>query len=180
MTAGGARRRQLETLLEPCLPRLYRLACRLTGSRVDAEDLFQDVLVTACTRLDEIAGLDKPVNWLARVMYNRFVDDRRRLGRRRLTVVGEGELPGAGLAALSDTGDDLHDYVWREQLHLLERALAELGEGQRIVLLMHDAEGYTLKEIAEITGEPVGTQKSRLHRARRRLRAILPEDGTLS
>jgi RNA polymerase sigma-70 factor (ECF subfamily) len=48
------------------------------------------------------------------------------------------------------------------------------------VVLLHDSEGYKLSEIQEITGDPVGTIKSRLHRARARLREILSADGTIS
>ena len=54
----------------------------------------------------------------------------------------------------------------------------ELSEKHRIVVLMHDSEGYKLKEIQEITGDPIGTLKSRLHRARARLRELLSAGGT--
>ena len=62
----------------------------------------------------------------------------------------------------------------------LDRALAQLSDEHRIVVLLHDTEGYKLAEIQELTGTPVGTVKSRLHRARARLREILEADGTLS
>ena len=60
----------------------------------------------------------------------------------------------------------------------LERALGQLSEEHRLVVLLHDSEGYKLKEIQDLTGDPVGTVKSRLHRARARLRELLTEDGT--
>ncbi len=176
-------RARFSALLEPELPRLYRLALRLTGTRVDAEDLLQDVLLKAWPMLDELEALDQPGPWLARVLYHRFVDERRRFARRRLRIVDEAELPAQRIDALADSGDDLHDYVRREQLALLEQAIESLAESQRLVLLMHDVEGYTLPEIHSITGEALGTLKSRLHRARRRLRELLPElagDGTIS
>lgn len=167
-----------QKVLRPQLPRLYQLACRLTGSKVEAEDLFQDVLTRLYIRLDEIRQLDKPGPWLARVMVNRFIDDRRRFSRERLRMVEEGSLPGGSIEALGNTGDNLHDVVWQEQLQILNRALQMLSEEQRIALLLHDAEGYKLEEIQEITDTPLGTVKSRLHRARQRLREILPDDGT--
>ena len=49
-----------------------------------------------------------------------------------------------------------------------------------MVVLLHDTEGYKLEEIQDLTGVPVGTVKSRLHRARARLRQILDNDGTIS
>jgi RNA polymerase sigma-70 factor (ECF subfamily) len=61
----------------------------------------------------------------------------------------------------------------------LQKALAELSLDHRSVLLMHDGEGYKLEEIQIITGVPVGTLKSRLHRARARLRALVTVDGTV-
>ena len=61
-----------------------------------------------------------------------------------------------------------------------EGALAALSEEHRIVLFLHDADGYTLQEIHELTGTPVGTLKSRLHRARLAMREILESNGTLS
>lgn len=177
-------RERFEALLEPELPRLFRLACRLTGSRVDAEDLFQDVLVRVWPRLDELARLDVPGPWLARVMYHRFVDDRRRYARQRLRIVDEAALPAQSIESLSLTGGDLDDYVRQEQLAQLDRALARLAESQRVVVLLHDVEGYTLREICDITGDALGTLKSRLHRARQRLRELLPDfdagDGTFS
>ena len=62
----------------------------------------------------------------------------------------------------------------------LDNALAQLSDEHRIVVLLHDSEGYKLTEIQELTGTPVGTVKSRLHRARARLREILLADGTIS
>ena len=57
-------------------------------------------------------------------------------------------------------------------------ALARLSEEHRVVVLLHDTEGYKLEEIQDLIGTPIGTIKSRLHRARARLREILEEDGT--
>ena len=62
----------------------------------------------------------------------------------------------------------------------LDAALQQLSEEHRVVVLLHDTEGYKLEEIEGMTGIPVGTIKSRLHRARARLRQILQEDGTIS
>jgi RNA polymerase sigma-70 factor (ECF subfamily) len=60
----------------------------------------------------------------------------------------------------------------------LDRALARLSDDHRLVVLLHDTEGYQLNEIQELTGTPIGTLKSRLHRARARLRELLEKDGT--
>jgi RNA polymerase sigma-70 factor (ECF subfamily) len=62
----------------------------------------------------------------------------------------------------------------------LDNALNTLSDEHRLVVMLHDCEGYKLLEIQEVTGTPVGTLKSRLHRARARLKEILLESGTNS
>ncbi len=72
------------------------------------------------------------------------------------------------------------DKLRYDKLASLDRALNQLSEEHRTVVLLHDTEGYKLAEIQIITDTPVGTLKSRLHRARARLREILESDGTFS
>jgi RNA polymerase sigma-70 factor (ECF subfamily) len=169
-----------ERLVRPHFDRLYRLAWRLTGSKAEAEDLFQELLIKAYGKVDDIVHIDRPGPWLARIMYNLFVDERRRFRRSRMVFVAEGELPGDGLAGLPGPGDPVYDNQRIQRLQSLDRALAQLSDEHRIVVLLHDTEGYKIKEIEELTGVPSGTVKSRLHRARARLREILAADGTVS
>jgi RNA polymerase sigma-70 factor (ECF subfamily) len=169
-----------ERLVRPHLDRLYRLAWRLTGNTAEAEDLFQDLLVKTYGSLDDLNAIEEPGSWLSRVMYNLFVDQHRRYARQRMSLVDEGHLPGAGLADLAGELDPVTDFERLERFTRLDSALGQLSEEHRLVVLLHDTEGYKLKEIQVITGVPVGTIKSRLHRARARLREILRLDGTLS
>lgn len=175
---AGRDTEHFQRLLKPHLPRLHRLACHLATTRADADDLFQDVLARCFARLDELEGLDDPSSWLARVMVNRFLDDRRRHARERRRFVQEAGLPQHSIDTLAATGDNLRDAVFEEQLHIAGHALDTLPEEQRLVLLMHDVEGYKLDEIRDITETPLGTVKSRLHRARARLRKLLADSGT--
>ena len=167
-----------EKLLRPHMERLYRLSFRLTGSKADAEDLFQDVLVKVYARLDELLQIDHPGSWLSRVLYNHFVDNRRRYARQRLVVVDEGQLPEKNLEALPGGSNPQQMGERLDDIMRLEKALGQLSDEHRMVVLLHDSEGYKLKEIHQLTGDPVGTIKSRLHRARARLRELLNEDGT--
>jgi RNA polymerase sigma-70 factor (ECF subfamily) len=169
-----------ERVVRPHFDRLYRLAWRLTGSKAEAEDLFQELLIKAFGMLDQVVKIEEPGSWLCRVMYNLFVDQHRRFTRQRMHLVDEGHLPGEGLVGLAGDSDPVADNERLEKLKHLDAALAQLSEEHRIIVLMHDTEGYKLTEIEEITGTPVGTIKSRLHRARARLRQILTEDGTFS
>jgi RNA polymerase sigma-70 factor (ECF subfamily) len=135
-------------------------------------------LIKAFGMLDQVVKIEEPGSWLCRVMYNLFVDQHRRFTRQRMHLVDEGHLPGEGLVGLPGDSDPVADNERIEKLKHLDAALAQLSEEHRIIVLLHDTEGYKLTEIEEITGTPVGTIKSRLHRARARLRQILSEDGT--
>ena len=171
-------RANFDTLLRPHLERLYRLAFRLAGRKAEAEDLFQDVLLKAFARLDDLLEVREPGAWLCRVMYNHFIDNRRRFARARLVRVEEAQLPGQSVESLPGDLDPLRDAERLDNIMQLDRALAMLSDEHRLVVLLHDVEGYKLEEIHQITGDPVGTIKSRLHRARSRLREFLATEGT--
>ncbi len=167
-----------ERLLKPHLERLYRFAYRLTGSKAEAEDLFQDVLAKLFGKLDDLVKVEEPGSWASRVLYNHFIDNQRRFARQRLVSVDEGQLPPGGVDSMPGADNPEHNAERLDDIVRLERALAELSDEHRIVVLLHDSEGYKLKEIQGITGDPVGTIKSRLHRARARLRELLSTGGT--
>jgi len=169
-----------DQLVRPHFDRLYRLAYRLTGSKPDAEDLFQELLIKAFGKLEDLGSIEEPGSWLARVMYNLFVDQHRRFSRQRMYVVEEGQLARDGVAGLPGDQDPVADNERMQQLDRLDAALQQLSVEHRIIVLLHDTEGYKIKEIQELTGTPEGTIKSRLHRARARLREILSADGTFS
>jgi RNA polymerase sigma-70 factor (ECF subfamily) len=146
-----------ERLVRPHFDRLYRLAWRLTGNRAEAEDLFQELLIKSYGKLGQL----------------------RRFTRQRMHLVDEGHLPGEGLAGIAGELDPLDDPERIDRIRRLDAALAALSDDHRIIVLLHDTEGYTLSEISKLVGAPEGTIKSRLHRARARLRQILSEDGTI-
>ena len=167
-----------ERLLRPHLERLYRLAYRLTGSKAEAEDLFQDVLLKLFGKLDDLAGIEEPGSWISRVMFNHFVDNRRRFARRRLVSVEESQLPQKSVESLPGVDNPEQDAERLDDIIRLGKALAALSDKHRLVVLLHDTEGYKLTEIQDITGDPLGTLKSRLHRARARLRELLSAGAT--
>lgn len=173
-----ANRETFERLVRPHFDRLYRLAFRLTGAQAEAEDLFQELLIKAYGKLDDLVRIDEPGSWLCRVMYNLFIDERRRYARQRLHVIEEGQLPGEGIAGLPGSEDPVADNERADKLRRLDAALSQLSEEHRLIVLLHDTEGYKLTEIQSLTGTPIGTVKSRLHRARARLRELLLADGT--
>ena len=166
---------KFEDLLRPQVEYLYRLAWRFTGSVADAEDLVQDVLLKLYPRTRQLVDIEQLRPWLARVLYREYVDLVRRRARSPiadLAADAEGEdNPLDTFPAIKD-GPEEH----AERSGLRERILCafdRLNPEQRAVVTMHDVEGYSLEELETILETPLGTLKSRLHRARRRLRALL-------
>jgi RNA polymerase sigma-70 factor (ECF subfamily) len=180
-TASGTSRdsdaAEFERLLREHVPVLYRSAYRWTGAVDRAEDLVQQLLVHLYPRLAELRELDQLRPWALRVMYRIFVDQ---LRRTRSSPVqfgadppADGESTGEDEAWL-DPSPGPQELTEREltQERVL-RAWEQLGEEHRVVLALHDIEDYTLPELAQIMQIPLGTLKSRLHRARARLRELL-------
>jgi len=165
-----------DDLLRPQVEYLYRLAWRFTGSVADAEDLVQDVLLKLFPRTEEMLAIQKLRPWLARVLYHQYVDSVRQRARSpALEVVGDTEGDDDPLdtlpAAVAGPDEQAEQGAWRERL---VAALGQLNPEQRAVIAMHDVEGYSLEELETMLETPLGTLKSRLHRARQRLRALLP------
>jgi RNA polymerase sigma factor (sigma-70 family) len=166
-----------EDLIGPHVEPLHKLAYRFTNNAMEAEDLVQDLLVKLYPRCQELEKVEKLRPWLARVMYRMWVD---RLRSRRLSVVDAvddlAELEQSMEAVDPDSIPEqaYHRSITRQKLL---QALEKLSEDHRIVLILHDVEGYSLEEMKVVLDCAIGTLKSRLHRARDRLRNLLA-DGT--
>lgn len=167
--------------VKPHLDALYRLAYRLTGHREDAEDLVHDLVVKVRSGSTDLHSLDKPGIWLAKVLYRLFVDRYRRQHRSPIDSVGEitDELCGANAEFSESLASDLETQTDNDRLTTaLENALNQISEEHRVLIMLYEVEGYSLGEIQSMLDLPQGTLKSRLHRARARLREILEQDGT--
>ena len=162
--------------MRPQVEYLYRLAWRFTGSVADAEDLVQDVLIKLFPRTQELLEIERLRPWLARVLYNQYVDSVRQRARSPIVeLVTGGENEDNPLDALPTAKDGPEENAERTgQRERILRALGRLNPEQRAVVAMHDVEGYSLEELETMLETPLGTLKSRLHRARQRLRALLP------
>jgi RNA polymerase sigma factor (sigma-70 family) len=165
-----------EDLVRPELEYLYRLAWRFTANVPDAEDLVQDVLLKLYPRTQEMLGIQRLRPWLARVLYHQYVDSvRQRTRSPALQLVADGDGEENPLDKVPSTREGPEEHAERSGMRdLILAALRQLNPEQRAVVTMHDVEGYSLEELETMLETPLGTLKSRLHRARHRLRALIP------
>jgi RNA polymerase sigma-70 factor (ECF subfamily) len=154
-------------------PRVFRLAFRLTGDADLAREFTQDTFVRAFSQLARFRGDSALSTWLHRITVTVVANAMRKVKRFR-----ERETDLEDVHPINSDGPGV-DPVLRERLH---RAIDGLSEIYRTTLIMHDIEGYTHTEIAEVLGVAEGTCKSRLSQARAQLRAALsdlaPEFGS--
>ena len=162
---------QFEQLLQPHLKQLYRLAFRFTGQRDDAEDLVQDLLLKLFPRLEELQSIEKLAPWLARVMYRQYIDRIRRQQRSPVQFMDDEQAVYETHASLEAQPTEVVDSGIKSRI--LQQGLQQLNDDQRLAVMLHDVEGYSLQEIAQILDVSQGTLKSRLSRARGKLRDYL-------
>jgi RNA polymerase sigma-70 factor, ECF subfamily len=148
--------------------RLYSVACRMVGNPSDAEDLLQEIFLSAHRKLDSFRGDSALGTWLYRLATNLCLDHLRSRAARTSQLTGalddEPGLADAGSRTLADSTLTRMD---------LERALAQLPDGCRAAFVLHDIEGLEHREVADALGIAEGTSKSQVHKARLRLRALL-------
>ena len=150
--------------------RIYAMAYRLTGNRHEAEDLAQDVFVRVYRNLDKYSPGTFD-GWLYRITKNLFLDRVRRRRRIRMVELPDDDWHGS-MAVDEDPGTLVDD---RGIDGRIERALGELAPTFRTAVVLCDVQGLSYEEIAEATGWPLGTVRSRIHRGRKQLRDALAE-----
>jgi RNA polymerase sigma factor (sigma-70 family) len=161
---------------------LYRYAYRWTGDVDQAEDLVQETLTRLYSELPRLREVEKVRPWAARVMYRIFVDWLRRANRSPVVFTGRSGTTGEPFdeeeepAEAPADADDLEDLTERAlERDRIVAVWGRLQEQHRVVLSLHEIEGYSLDEVAHIIEAPVGTAKSRLNRARKHLRELLTQ-----
>lgn len=146
---------------------LYTVAYRLTGSREDAEDLVQEVLLRVRRGLETYQP-GSMEGWLSRIATNAFLDDVRRKKRRPEDLLPEE--PEWVLPPTSGADETLAAEVLPDDI---QDALRALPEDFRAAVVLCDVVGLSYLEIGESLGVPVGTVRSRIHRGRAMLRRAL-------
>jgi RNA polymerase sigma-70 factor, ECF subfamily len=151
-----------EQLYRDHASRVYNLACRLSGSVTDGEDLAQEVFVLIFRKLESFKGEAALSTWIYRLATNHCLDYlRRRHAAGRSEPFDETVQPVSVTAPLRAERIDL------------ERAITRLSPGYRAAFVLHDVEGFNHHEIAAILGIAEGTSKSQVHKARLKLREYL-------
>jgi len=172
-------------LVERYQDRAYGLALRVMRDEEQAKDVLQDAFLKAYRSLDRFEGRSSFYTWFYRVVMNLCIDAKRRQPAGRTVEWDEThalETPvGTGLDAVDPArkraegpAGDLERAELRETL---QRAIEKLPDDARQTLVLREVDGLTYSEIAKLLGIPKGTVMSRLHHARRRLRALLAEQG---
>ena len=148
--------------------RLFGLVSRMLGSAPEAEDVLQEIFITAHRKLSSFRGDSSLGTWLYRIAVNHCLDHLRSRGARMASVTEsldrEDAREPAATAPAIPTGISRID---------LERAIAQLPPGCRAAFVLHDVEGRDHQEVARALGISEGTSKSQVHKARMRLRVLL-------
>lgn len=147
--------------------RVFTAVYHVLGDRQEAEDLTQEAFVKAFVNLASFQGQSSFFTWIYRIAFNLAATRRQ---RKRPWISLEAQRASHGAEPL-DTADSAEEQLLREERAEETRAaLAELPEEFRTILVLREIEGCDYQAIAEILATPIGTVRSRLHRARLELR----------
>jgi RNA polymerase sigma factor (sigma-70 family) len=181
-TAPDEERARFRQVVLPYLPDCYALARWLTGDRADAEDVVQDACLRALRAIGGFAGTNARA-WMLTIVRNTAYSWLRKNRPAALVVVDDLEAIERGQAGcathVADRSAETPEalLIAKTETARLERAIAELPIPFRETLVLRDVQGLGYRDIADVTGVPVGTVMSRLARARGRLIAAMGTDA---
>ncbi|HUG47875.1 MAG TPA: sigma-70 family RNA polymerase sigma factor [Candidatus Limnocylindria bacterium] len=156
---------------------LFALCVRVVHDREAAADAVQEAFFSAYRNLSRFRG-DSFRSWLTRIALNAATDVLRLRKRRPSEPYPEWE-DDAWQPPADETDSPERQALRRNAAGVLAQALAQITTDQRTAIVLYDVEGYDYQEIADMTGVSLGTVKSRIHRGRLALRALLQDDMEL-
>jgi RNA polymerase sigma-70 factor (ECF subfamily) len=157
--------------------RLFNTVFRLLGNAQDAEDVVQETFLNAYQSLHTFKGESQVFTWLYRIAYNTAISHKRKQkGTLSIDAGRNGEASGIEPLDPSEHNQPGNALQRSEEESRIQRALNQLSPEHKIVLVLKEMEGQKYETIADILQVPVGTVRSRLHRARLELREILERD----
>jgi RNA polymerase sigma-70 factor (ECF subfamily) len=158
---------------------VYNLAYRIMGDPASAADAAQDAFISAYRSLSRFRG-GSFKSYLLRIVTNRCYDELRRRKRRPATSFEDVEIDEDANPMLVNGGENPEEYAERQEMaDVIQSGIETLPPDQRVTLVLSDVQGMSYQEIAEVTEVALGTVKSRLARARSRLRDYLRDNGEL-
>ena len=155
--------------------RLYNTLVGVLGSVDDAHDVAQEAFVNAFQKLHTFRGHSAFYSWLFRIALNSAVSQQRKINRVAVSIEATRERSGIEPIDRRPASRPEHALETTERQSAVRSALAELAEEFRTALVLKEMENLSYQEIAEIVGCPVGTVRSRIHRARSELREKLQD-----
>src|SRR2546423_6343199 len=178
ISSDKERIRNFEALAQQGYKRVYGLAFSMLGNSSDAEDATQEAFLRAWRHLDQYDRIHPFQNWLLAIARNHIKDYLRRRAARptlSLDALTDNTLRRQfGTIQVPDTSPDPVTLVTSQDIvNSCTGAIARLHDCYKTVLTLHDVEGHSYSEIAEILNCPLGTVRSRLHRGRALVRQML-------
>lgn len=182
MTTGGCDKAFFSAQVDAKLDHFFSAALRLTRDRTEAEDLVAESIMRAWASIDSLHDRGRFVPWVLRIISNTFISERRKLANR---TQHESYCEETDEDSPFSLFEKLHQpfLLWwgnPEQEFLnnlleedIQKALDELPDNYRVMIILADMEGLSYQEIAEALEVPVGTVRSRLSRARSQLQKCL-------
>ena len=162
--------------------RCYRLAVKLTGNEMDAEEVLQDVFLNVYHKIDTFRGDSAFSSWIYRITVNTSymkLRERKRVRSQQTSLSLEDLSPvyksGEHYGVTDWSGEHDDPILDKELSEVLENSIAQLPEGYREVFVMRDMEGLSNNEVGKIMDLTVAAVKSRLHRSRMFLRNSLSD-----
>lgn len=162
--------------------RIFNSAYRMLGSREEAEEVVQETFLKMHQNLGSFRAEASFNSWIFRICHNVCVDVLRTRQRRRgITVVSFNSRSagddGEGDSFVHQVADDRPEpqriLDMKEEGAMVAECLQKLPDSQRAVLVLHDIDGFSYQEIADIVGEKIGTVRSRLHYGRLKLKELM-------
>lgn len=169
----AGRREAFGQLVERYQHRLYHGLLHVLGSAEDAQDIAQEAFVSAFEKLSSFKGQAAFYSWLFRIALNASVSARRKTRRMSVSVETRREENGLEPSDENPSAEPSYAMDVADRQRLVRQALSELSEEFRTALVLKEMDGMSYEEIAEVVEVPLGTVRSRIHRARLELRAKL-------
>jgi RNA polymerase sigma-70 factor (ECF subfamily) len=168
---------EFEAIYETYHRRIFGLAYRMMGNADDALDVTQDAFISAYQNLHKTDDDLHLSAWLHRIAANKCIDALRR--RKRRSGVDWETFVETAPAAPRDGGYPETYVLARELSERVQRVLDEMNPKYRLVLLLHEYQGLSIREVAAVTGRTESAIKSQLSRAREQFRALYELDRAL-